>query len=200
MTKSKLFLLACVAALTGSAAYADQLSLGTPSLGGNGCPGGSASAALSPDGTSLSILFDSFIAEAGSATGRRVDRKSCNIAIPVHVPNGLSVSIFSIDYRGFNALPSGGRAMFNAEYFFAGRVGPRYSRTFVGPLTDEYLVNNQLAVGAMVWSPCGADTILRTNASITAISNSWSQQAMSTVDSADIQAGVIYHLRTRRCR
>jgi len=27
--------------------------------------------------------------------------KSCNVAIPVHVPQGFSVSVLQVDYRGF---------------------------------------------------------------------------------------------------
>src|SRR5210317_1389202 len=86
------------------AVYADDIFLGVPGYGGNGCPAGSASVTLSPDAKSLSIIFDEFITE----TNRRkpIDRKSCNLAIPVHVPQGLSVSIIDIDYRGFVSLPS----------------------------------------------------------------------------------------------
>src|SRR5690606_12661462 len=84
--------------LTGSAAYAqDGITLGPPGYGGTGCPGGSVSVTLSPDNTSLSLLFDRYVVEAGGSTGRSFDRKSCNLAIPVHVPQGLSVSIISID-------------------------------------------------------------------------------------------------------
>ena len=42
----------------------DDISLGEPGYGGSGCPQGSASTILSPDGKSLSILFDEFMVEA----------------------------------------------------------------------------------------------------------------------------------------
>ena len=81
------------------AAHAEEpITLGEPGYGGTGCPGGSVSATLSPDATSLSLLFDSYQVEAGGETGKKFDRKSCNIAIPVHVPHGISISILSIDY------------------------------------------------------------------------------------------------------
>src|SRR4051812_46592540 len=70
-----------------------QVSLGVPSYNGTGCPLGTVSAQLSPDAQSLSIMFGSFVAEAGGMSGRTVDRKACNIAIPVHVPQGYSVSL-----------------------------------------------------------------------------------------------------------
>ena len=100
-------------------AHADDISLGQPGYGGTGCPGGSVSATLSPDSKSLSILFDQYQVEAGGDTGKTFDRKSCNIAIPVHVPQGLSISVLAIDYRGYNNVPVGGNTNFNVEYFFA---------------------------------------------------------------------------------
>ena len=85
--------IALIAALTVSAgAFAQGLQLGYPSTGGNGCPQGTVSATLSPDNSQLSILFDQFLAEAGPGVGKTIDRKSCNIAIPVTVPNGYAVS------------------------------------------------------------------------------------------------------------
>ena len=175
-----------------------QIQLGFPGYGGNGCPSGSASVSLSPDQTSLSILFDQYVVEAGN--GRRIDRKSCNIAIPVRVPQGYSVSIFQVDYRGFNGLPSGARSTFNVEYFFAGGRGVRQTSNFRGPLSEQYAITDRLAATAVVWSACGAETNLRVNTSMMVQSNRWDEQALATVDSADISAGVIYHLQWRRCQ
>ncbi|MBC7466703.1 MAG: DUF4360 domain-containing protein, partial [Bdellovibrio sp.] len=59
-----------------------QMQLGQPTYGGNGCPQGTASVSLSDDSKTMSVLFDQFSSEAGSTTGRRVDRASCNLRIP----------------------------------------------------------------------------------------------------------------------
>ena len=99
-------------------AGAAEIKLGEPQYGGTGCPAGSASVALSPDQTAISILFDQYVVEAGGS--KAFDRKNCNIAIPVRVPNGYSVSVFAIDYRGFTGIPAGGRAQLNVNYFLAG--------------------------------------------------------------------------------
>jgi len=156
------------------------------------------SATLSPDATTLSILFDAYIVETGGQTGRTFDRKSCNVSIPVNVPQGYSVSIISVDYRGFNQLPPGAQSTFNVQYFFAGSQGPAFVRNFRGPLTDEYLIRNRLEVGAIVWSACGASPLLRTNASLS-LRGSGNQQAMATVDSEDVAAALVYLLQWRRC-
>lgn len=178
-------------------ALADDIYLGEAGYGGNGCPSGSASVTLSPDAKALSILFDQYSAEAGN--GRSIDRKSCNIAIPVHVPSGMSVSIIEVDYRGYVSAPAGGSASFRTEYFFAGSRGPTFTKNFNGPYDDEYTLKSNLGLNAVVWSACGADVNLRVNTSMVAKSNRRMDTTLATVDSADFKAGLIYHLQWRRC-
>ena len=196
MKKSILLLSAMM--LSAPVFAADDISLGTPGYGGTGCPAGTVSATLSPDAKSLSLLFDQYQVAVGGQTGKSFDRKSCNIAIPVHVPQGLSVSILKIDFRGFNQLPQSATSQFNVEYFFAGTRGPSYQRKFRGPIAEDYLINNELAVQAIVWSGCGADVNLRTNSSmrVQTVSN---REAMASIDSEDVNAGIIYQLQWRQC-
>ena len=61
--KKILSLLALFALLGTTNAHADDIQLGEPGYGGNGCPAGSASAILSPDNKALTILFDEFYYE-----------------------------------------------------------------------------------------------------------------------------------------
>ena len=180
-------------------AFADDIQLGNPAYGGAGCPAGTASAVLSPDAKTLSILFDQYLVEAGAAVNRTMDRKGCNLAVPVHVPHGYSIAVFQVDYRGFAAIPSGGRGQFNVEYFFAGAQGPRQTKTFFGPSSQNYTLTSNLTTEQVVWSPCGADTNLRVNTSMLVQTNSSREQAMASVDSADITAGIVYQIQWRRC-
>ena len=179
-------------------ASADDIALGTPGYGGSGCPAGSVSTVLAPDMKTLSLIFDQYEVSAGGMTGRSFDRKSCNVAIPVHVPNGYSISIFSVDYRGFNHLPRGATSQFNVEYFFAGGRGPAFRRTFWGEQQSDYFINNQLAAESLVWSRCGEDVNLRTNASLR-VNTVGNREASSTVDSQDVSAAIVYHVQFRKC-
>ena len=185
-------------ALAGTANAQQDIALGTPGYGGTGCPSGTVSATLSPDNKSLSLIFDEYQVSAGGTTGRSFDRKSCNVAIPVFVPEGYSVAVLSIDYRGFNRLPRRASSQFNVEYFFAGGRGPAFRRTFYGALDSDYLINNELTVQSMVWSACGADVNLRTNSSMR-VSTANNAEAMATVDSQDVNAAIVYRLSWRRC-
>lgn len=196
--KNLIFILAGM--LLSLTAQADDISLGMPAYGGSGCPQGTASAVLTPDAKTLSILFDVYQVQAGRGTGTNFMRKNCNIAIPVHIPQGYSVSVLAVDYRGFNHLPSGAHSQFDVEYFFAGSRGPKFTKPFHGPLEADYFIQNNLVASAIVWSACGVDVNLRTNSSLRVQTpSSASPMAYSTVDSEDVRAAIIYRLQWRRC-
>jgi hypothetical protein len=181
-------------------AVADDIALGNPAYGGNGCPQGTASAVLSPDLKTLTVLFDEFQVEAGRQVGKTLSRKNCNLAIPVHIPQGLSVSILDIDYRGFVDVPSGARATLTADYFFAGaQLGRSVNKNFLGPQSTDYSVRHELMAGAIVWSNCGDDVILRSNVAMTARTNVRQDPVLATVDSADLSAAIVYQLQWKRC-
>ncbi|GIL17017.1 MAG: hypothetical protein BroJett040_07680 [Oligoflexia bacterium] len=195
----KHLLITLVGLLMVAQSQAEGLRLGQPAYGGTGCPAGTASVSVSPDESAVSVLFDQFIAEAGRTTGRRIDRKSCNLTIPVQVPQGYSVAVFQVDYRGFNAVPRGGVNRFDSEYFWAGSRGPRLSRIFSGPTNDNFTVTDGLMASTLVWAPCGASVNLRVNASMMAQANAAMEQTIGAVDSADVSSGLVYHIQWRRC-
>lgn len=157
--------------------------------GGNGCPDGSASVSVSPDGQELSILFDQFIA-LGNDVAK--SRRSCNLSIPIKVPQGFQISLYDADYRGYVAPNTTGRL--RAEYFFAGQRGPVFSRTFKGE--SDYNVRDQLATVGDIWSRCGDSANMRVNAAMSARG-----KGMATVDSFDLaHRGLVYHIKYRQCR
>lgn len=159
------------------------------SYGGSGCPNQSASVSVSPDGQELTILFDKFTAQGNIAAERR---KSCNLSIPIKVPQGYQISLYDADYRGYVAPRT--TANLRAEYFFAGSRGPVFSRTFRGE--TNYNVRDSLQTVANVWSRCGDSINMRVNAAMTA-----SGSGMASVDSFDLtHRGLVYHIKYRTCR
>src|SRR5262245_58447951 len=76
----------------------------------NGCPPGTYSIVNAPDGSALSILFDDF---SIAASGARAARKSCNLQIPLNLPEGYTLGVYRVDYRGFSRLSSGQSAQLN---------------------------------------------------------------------------------------
>lgn len=173
------------------------IKLGKPTYEGSGCPSGTVSAVLSPDKNELSVLFAAYVAQ--TRPGRSFDRKTCNVAIPITVPRGLSVSIFRVDTRGFAVIPRGAEGTYRANYFFPGTTGATTQRNFSGGYNDDFILRDDVA--AVAWSECGETTNARLNSSVRVSKESeWSTpEAYIAVDSQDITAEVVYYLRWRRC-
>ena len=181
------------------------LQMQTPSYSGTGCPQGSVSATLSPDGTSLSLLFDAYVTEAGGTTGQLRAAKNCQINIPFTVPPGYAVQVVKMDYRGFVAVPTGARSTFGAGFRFVEINGRstnsrRVLRASVmtGPRQENFVLSS--IVRGPEFSPCGRSFVLAAESMLNVQSNRAGEGAVSTIDSLDAtETPVIYSLRWKRC-
>lgn len=82
-------------------ANAQNVTLGTPILSGNGCPAGTASASLDPSLKAVSILFDSLIvSRAATDLPTPVMDASCTMKIPVQVDAGWNLDATNMIVRG----------------------------------------------------------------------------------------------------
>lgn len=103
-----------------------------PQWGGSGCSNNSVSWALSPDNSSLSILFSEFSLNA-----------FCEMRILVYArePNSLQV-----DYRGFADLPDQVISTQRTEYALSSHQAQIHVDSFVGPNTSTYVYRHQPSV------------------------------------------------------
>lgn len=180
-----------------------QIRLGIPAYGGTGCPAGSASVSITDDQQILSVLFDNFVAQAPTMQGATFDRKSCNLRIPVSVGPGYQVALIAFDYRGFAAIPSGGRGQFEARYAYVGQRRPAiFRKSFQSGRADNYSLKNELISTTVDWTPCstGRDLMMTVDANILAVTNSMQQATNVSIDSVDVEAGLLYAVQLRRCR
>lgn len=175
---------AALALLTAQNAQADSVRFVSATTGGNGCPTGSvAPPMITPDGTTMSLLFDNYIASPGN--------KSCNVAIATHVPNGFQVSLITADFRGW--IEGSGRLY--RDYFFAGSTGPSLQSNLSSPNGQQYLKQDSLHAYSNVYSKCGQDVILRINTRIKTNNN----KSSISVDTLDIKKGLTFHLQYQPC-
>lgn len=182
--------------IPGYSFFADDISIGTPSVAGSGCPAGTADISFSPNSASgLKINLDGFIVEAGGFTGRTISRKGCNLAFPVHVPQGFSVSMTNPTIPGYAYLSKGSYARISTSYFFAGARGPSNTKILKGSYNDDFKIRPSYSVGAMSWSRCGADVTIRVKISAMLRAKSRNQDAFLVIDSFKVPA-----LQFRRCR
>ena len=178
----------------------------SPSYSGTGCPQGTASAVLSPDGKTLSVLFDSYVAEAGGGVSQARDAKGCQINIPFIVPAGYAVQVVKMDYRGFASLPNGARSTFGAGFRFLEVNGAATNARRVlranlmqGPRSENFVLTSMLPGSA--FSPCGQNFVLAAESILNVQSNRAGEQTVASVDSVDsVQTPVVYSLRWQRCQ
>lgn len=180
-----------------------QIRLGVPAYGGTGCPAGTASVSLTDDQSILSVLFDSFVVQAPTAMNANFDRKSCNLRIPVSVGPGFQVALIAFDYRGFAAIPFGGRGSFEARYAYVGQRRPAiFRKNFQAGRADNYSLKNELISTTIDWTPCstGRDLMMTVDANILAVTNSSREATNVSIDSVDVSAGLLYAIQLRRCQ
>ena len=181
-----------------------DLNIGEIGIGGNGCPAGSVYATNlfnDQNSSELTLHFDNYVAETGPINGKTLDRKSCNLAIPVSVPNGFSVSLVAIDFLGFTDLPSKtATAKFSAEYFLAGqKTGIKSITNLKGPTTRIFKTNKLIALESQVESKCNEATIFRINTNIL-LKNKSGKNAVVMIDHADLKSGIVFKLNYKKCQ
>lgn len=177
--------------------HSESLSLGIPTARGTGCPRNTVGAALSPDQSQLSLLFDAYTVEVREKNA--LERKACAIRIPVKVSKGVRFSILRLDFRGYNSLPKNAQAALAVDY----SLGPSHFRPnrsfFRGELDAEYRITDTLSWNELHWTPCGRDVELHVDSSVIVRTNNRGEQALSTLDTADLSSAMKYQISLRKC-
>ncbi len=188
----------------GDSQFVPGLTMDLPTTSGSGCPQGTATAVLSPDQKSLSVLFDNYQISVGAGSGQVRGAEDCNLDIGFHVPPGFKVAIVKMEYRGFTSVPAGARATFASGFRYLEINGqPVDSRqllrakVFLGPEQGNFEIFSD-SFGAP-FSPCGMPFKLQSQSRLIAQSNPANQQVLAQVDSVDSVAPVKYSLRWIRC-
>lgn len=168
-----------------------------------GCPTGSYSIVMSPDRSTLSILFDKFHIDSGrpaSATSGSGASKVCHISHPLDLPENMSLGVYKVDYRGFARLAPTEEAALEVQYALGPR-GNEHGRTFKrkvkGAHEGDYFFTETVGAGQMKRVGCGAAAKL--NVRIQLALNG-SGDAMASLDSSDGKgAAMVYHLNLQKC-
>lgn len=170
----------------------------------NGCPEGSYSIVASPDGTSLSLLFDKFTLESSRVPGSPMPRKVCRISAPLNLPANHSIGVYKVDYRGFAKLFARQETNLEVQYFLGphdtehGRV---FKRKVKGPREGDYLFTETIGAGQMKRVGCGTTAVLNVNITLSLNGVQQVGEAMSSLDTTDTTRGgsLVYHLDLKKC-
>lgn len=183
-----------------------EVAIGQVQFGGEGCPAGSANAALSEDKRTVTVLFDNFTASAGG--GRpRVSAATCKLRIPIYVRPGYKATVARFDLRGFTSLPK--TALARATTFFqiteldgaiAGGIRGRGVHVFIKDGFNDFFLARRAPLNGKFTS-CGKSFDLHMTTTLSARSTFRSEETLVTLDSVDgTTAGYEYHLLWRKCK
>lgn len=197
--KSLVTLMAVGASAFGAGPSASQVKIAGISYAGSGCPAGSVSQSMAPDAQAFTLLFDSYVAEAGPGVSLANGRKNCQIAVDLRFPSGWSYTIFDVDYRGYVQLDRGATGTQKTTYYFqGGSQQASLQSNFSGPADKDYHIRDSLGLDAVVWSPCGMTRAVNMNTQVR-VTGSGGRRALMTIDSIDGQLTHRYGIQWRRC-
>jgi hypothetical protein len=181
-------LLVSLLALATPAAAQQGPAFGEIGYGGTGCPDGTALVSPGLGNGSVALQLSDY---AVGDNGRGVDRKTCALALPVDVPEGMAVAIRLIGLQGTAKLPADIEATLSIEAFTAGDSGEVTEFPLVGPLDVSFFRFLQIPDDKLVWSGCGTDTNLRLNTSLRSKGNANAAVALTGLS--------VYRIATKPC-
>jgi hypothetical protein len=175
-------------------------------VAGSGCPAGSWSADISPDGQTFTLTLSAY--EVKVSPGQLFDIKQCLINIGLRDPQGfpLSFVLGSIYYQGYGLLDTPGmRAARNTSYVFStnGTTAPGFAASsrrseIVGPHESSYLQADNVFSGR--WSPCASVSNLVVNTNLM-LQNDVQRSGTGYVNTATVDGALTmaFRLAWRRC-
>jgi hypothetical protein len=112
---------------------------------GSGCPSGPAATNVSLDGSTCTILFDSYVPQVGPAVPKKEHTRECTVDALLQAPVGWSWAIIGVDHRGFVDLPTGASATVRSSFRFNRQradqqQAPPLEAHFHGQISDDYLL------------------------------------------------------------
>ena len=170
----------------------------------NGCPEGSYSVVVSPDGTTLSILFDEFTLESSDPSVSVKQRKVCRISSPLSLPANHSIGVYKVDYRGFAKLVAKQRSELDVQYFLGphdSQHGRVFKRTIRGPREGDFSFTETIGAGQMKRVGCGTAAVLNVGITLSLDGEARTGETMASLDTTDASPGgaLIYHLDLKKC-
>lgn len=169
----------------------------------NACNGGSYSIVQTPDGATLSVLFDQFVVESGGSTPNSLRARTCVLEIPLALPAGYSLGIYKVDYRGFAQLSD--KQFIELSVFYTlgeSSNGRRFQRKLKGAYSADFQFTENIGAGLMKRVGCGENAKLGVSLALSIDGKAASASAMAGLDSLDgaPHGGLVYHFEYKKCR
>lgn len=169
---------------------------------GSGCPEGSWSTSISPDGKVFTTTFSQY--EVSVDEGKDLDLKACQIIVKLRSPSGMSYAVSNFSYSGYSFLDPGVSVSLGARYYFQGvNVGPDSSvKNLDGPVDQTYLYEDQVQTKDFVWSPCGAERELNIPTRLRMVNSNPRRNGYTNLAAIDArtEGKIVFQLNWRECK
>jgi hypothetical protein len=180
----------------------DQIEIRNVVYSGSGCAPGTAAIDVASDKTAFTLIFSNFLAQIGPGVSRTESRKNCQVNLTIHLPNGFTFAIASVDYRGFANVARGSQGQQKAIFYFQGQSPQATTwRSFGGPFKNDWHLRDEIEETARVFSPCGVDRSLNINAQVQVILGTATAgtAGFMTMDSEDGSIRQVFHFAFKTC-
>ncbi|MGW7363266.1 DUF4360 domain-containing protein [Streptomyces sp. NPDC054841] len=180
----------------------DKIVIEIATVNGSGCPAGTAAVAVSPDNTAFTVTYSDYLAQTGGGSAPTDFRKNCQLNLIVHVPQGFTYAVASVDYRGYASLERGASAIQKASYYFQGSPDTAArNHPFTGPFDNNWQATDSTEWGQLVWAPCGVkrNFNINTELRVKAGTSDASKTSFIAMDSTDGEINTVYRLAWKEC-
>ncbi|KAK7750349.1 hypothetical protein SLS62_007757 [Diatrype stigma] len=184
----------------------DLIKIISASTSGNGCPQGTVTQDLSPDGTVVTFGFDAFQTYIGPGTVVSDRTKNCQLHLNLQYPGGFQFSVVEATYHGYAQLEEGVTGTFLSTYYFSQDAGATTTtRTSIDgggvwALGQVYTKQDQVPTAAVIWSPCGATGLLNVNNRIALTSRNSTAFGQISDDDATVAFTQQVHVNWQACQ
>ena len=126
---------------------------------GSGCPAGEAQAIMSPDSSTLTVLFDSFVTDIPASPVLQTMKKDCLISLGFQFYGPNRIAVVGSDLRGFYLVPSQASTRVSVMHHsifvnYRNREKLNFSQTYNGPSSGEIFMAPRFT-DTVLWSYCG---------------------------------------------
>ncbi|CAK7204817.1 hypothetical protein SEUCBS139899_007579 [Sporothrix eucalyptigena] len=183
----------------------NDITVFSVAFSGSGCPQGSVSTTISPDGTVVTFGFDKFQTFIGPTYDLGDKTKNCQLHLNLKYPGGFQFAVLDSTYHGFAQLDPGVTGTFYSTYYFSqdasATATTQTSITGGGAWAagQVYTKNDQIPTASVIYAPCGASGILNVNNRIVLASSNKTATGQVTDDDATVAFTHQLHLSWRSC-
>lgn len=177
-----------------------QVTIEKLKVKGSGCRAETAAVAVSPDRQAFTVIYSTYVAQAGAGSKSKDESRNCSITVQLNVPANLTYAVSAVDYRGFAHLEPGGSATLSARYHFQSSGAPSYTvHSFASGLDEDWQVTDAAGTGAE-FGNCGKDRKIDIDTELRAQADrATAPTSLIAMDSTDSEVTSTYHLTYRNC-